>query len=115
MTSSRIRHGPVWSLDLGPDGRIMASGSSDSSVILRDYATGDMLRRLEGHMGWIFDVGFSADGERLYSASADGTVREWRVSNWPLGDVKNWAHENRYVREFTCEECDLYRIESACE
>ncbi|MEW6581126.1 MAG: protein kinase [Chloroflexota bacterium] len=106
--------GPVWSLDLGPDNRLMASGSSDGSVILWDYATGEVLRRLEGHMGWVFDVEFSPDGERLYSASADGTVREWHISTWEVDDLLDWVHDNRYVREFTCEERALYRIEPLC-
>ncbi len=107
--------GPVWSLDLSPDNRTMASGSSDGTVIIWDYATGNMLRRFEGHMGWVFDVEFSPDGERLYSASADGTVREWQVSGWELDDLFNWVHENRYLREFTCEERAQYRVEPLCE
>jgi WD40 repeat protein len=119
-TGSKIRQfvghdAPVWSLDLSPDNRIMASGSSDGSVMLWDYATGNVLRRFEGHMGWIFDVAFSPDGERVYSASADGTVREWRVGGWELDDLLAWAHENRYVRDFTCEERAQYRIEPMCE
>jgi WD40 repeat protein len=105
----------VWSLDLSPDNRIMASGSSDGSVVLWDYATGNVLRRFEGHMGWIFDVAFSSDGEHVYSASADGTVREWRVGGWALDDLLAWVHENRYVRDFTCEERAQYRIGPMCK
>ena len=119
-TGARVRQfvghdGPVWSLDLGPDNQMMASGSSDGSVMLWNYATGEILRRFEGHMGWVFDVEFSADGERLYSASADGTVREWRISDWKLDDLLAWVHENRYIRNVTCEERALYRIEPLCE
>jgi WD40 repeat protein/serine/threonine protein kinase len=119
-TGSKIRQfvghdGPVWSLDLSPDNRIMASGSSDGSVVLWDYATGNVLRRFEGHMGWIFDVAFGSDGEHVYSASADGTVREWRVGGWALDDLLAWVHENRYVRDFTCEERAQYRIGPMCK
>ncbi len=119
-TGARIRqfvghNGPVWSLDFGPDNRTMASGSSDGSLIVWDYASGEILRRFEGHMGWVFDVEFSPDGERLYSASADGTVREWRVSDWQLDDLLDWVHENRYLRDFSCDERVQYRIEPLCE
>ena len=104
----------VWSLDFAPDNRAMASGSCDGSVIVWDYATGEMLRRFEGHKGWVFDVEFSPDGAWLYSASGDGTVREWRVSSWELDDLVAWVHENRYIREFTCDEHAQYRIEPSC-
>jgi WD40 repeat protein len=119
-TGSKIRQfvghdGPVWSLDLSPDNRIMVSGSSDGSVMLWDYATGNVLRRFEGHIGWIFDVAFSPDGQRVYSASADGTVREWRVGSWELDDLLAWVLENRYVRDFTCDERTIYRIEPMCK
>jgi WD40 repeat protein/serine/threonine protein kinase len=119
-TGAQIRqfvghNGPVWSLDFAPDNHTMASGSSDGSVIVWDYASGEILRRFEGHMGWVFDVEFSPDGERLYSASADGTVREWRLDDWQLDDLLDWVHENRYLRDFTCEERALYRIEPLCE
>ncbi len=36
---------------------------------------------LKGHRGAVNAVAFSRDGERLYSASADGTVRVWRLSD----------------------------------
>jgi hypothetical protein len=42
-------------------------------------------------------------------------VREWRVSGWELDDLLAWAHENRYVRDFTCEERTTYRVEPMCE
>ncbi|MBZ0303217.1 MAG: WD40 repeat domain-containing protein [Anaerolineae bacterium] len=119
-TGARIRqfvghNGPVWSLDFARDNRTLASGSSDGSVILWDYATGGILHRFEGHTGWVFDVDFSVDDELLYSASADGTVREWRVSDWELKDLLGWVHENRYIRDFTCDERAQYRIEPLCE
>ena len=83
--------------------------------MLWNTATGEALRRFEGHTGWIFDVEFSAEGEHLYSASADGTVREWQVSDWELGDLIDWVRENRYVRELTCAERAQYRVEPQCE
>ena len=54
---------------------------------------------------------FSPDGRTGYSASADGTVRFWHLSPEALME---WIDENLHVREFTCDERELYRIEPLC-
>jgi WD40 repeat protein len=96
--------------------RAVLRGLEGSNALrLPDPSPGERLRRFEGHMGWVFDVAFSPDGKRLYSASADGTVREWHVSDWQLDDLVNWVYENRYVRDFTCEERAQYHIAPLCE
>src|SRR5207253_759312 len=47
------------------------------------------------------------------SASADKTVRVWRISR-TLGDLVQWIHDNRYVRDLTCDERAQYRVEPLC-
>ncbi len=32
-----------------------------------------------------------------------------------LGEMLDWIEENRYVRDLTCQERELYRIEPLCE
>jgi WD40 repeat protein len=39
------------------------------------------LRTLEGHTSSVWDVAFAPDGKHLASASADGTLRIWRLSD----------------------------------
>jgi WD40 repeat protein len=34
---------------------------------------------LRGHEGWVRSAAFSPDGQRVVTASADGTARVWRV------------------------------------
>ena len=62
-----------------PDGKRVASGRTDRSVIVWDAATGKSLLTLKGHKGAIPSVAFSPDGKRLVSASWDHTLKVWDV------------------------------------
>jgi WD40 repeat protein len=68
------------SVAFAPDGRLLASGSSDKTIRLRDVQTGDLLRTLEGHTSRVNIVAFSPDGRLLASGSGDNTVRLWGVA-----------------------------------
>jgi WD40 repeat protein len=105
----------VWGLDISPDGRYALSGSEDSTVILWDFETGELLRRFTGHTGWVPSVAFSPDGQTAFSVSDDGTLIQWQVADPPLEELIAWAHANRYVRDLTCEERARYRVEPLCE
>ena len=69
----------AWS----PKAPILASGSgySGGPIRLWDADSGKSIGALEGHTSWITrGLTFSADGRRLYSASADQTIRIWDVA-----------------------------------
>ncbi len=74
---------PARSFGLTADGRTLATPDGPS-VVLWDCATGKPRRRLDGHEGMVTGVLLSADGNRLISASADGTVRAWDVATGRL-------------------------------
>ena len=69
-----------------PDSSMLALGeggveavSSGCEIVVLDTQTGDELFRFEGHLGGINTLIFSPDGNRLASASSDGTVIIWNL------------------------------------
>lgn len=105
----------AWSVDISPDGRYVISGDGDGVVILWDFETGKELRRFTGHTSAVPYVAFSPDGQSAFSSSFDNTVIQWQVTKWPLDRLLEWIEDNRYVRDFTCDERAQYRIEPLCE
>jgi WD40 repeat protein len=78
---SRLRghKGPVTAVSFSPDDRLIASGSTDSTIKLWDAVSGKHVRALVGHAGGVTALDFSPDGKRLATASADQTVRLWNT------------------------------------
>ncbi|MDQ3830672.1 MAG: hypothetical protein M3361_15490 [Candidatus Tectomicrobia bacterium] len=74
--------GVVFNVVFDPEGRTLASGSSDKTVKLWEVASGKLLRTLEGHTGSVDVVAFSVDGRLLASKSRDGTLRLWSCETW---------------------------------
>jgi WD40 repeat protein len=68
---------PVNCVSFSPDGRRLASASSDGTVKVWDAHTGREALTLKGHTDSVRAVAFSPDGRRLASASWDKTVRVW--------------------------------------
>ena len=78
ITSLHEHTALVQSVQLSPDGRTLASGSTDGTVKLWDVATGQSVTTLDEHTDVVRSVSFSMDGT-LASGSWDGTVKLWDV------------------------------------
>jgi WD40 repeat protein len=73
--------GQVNSVAFSPDGKILASASSDNSVRLWEVSTNQPVGQpLTGHTDAVLSVALSPDGKMLASAGSDKTVRLWDVS-----------------------------------
>ena len=64
----------VRSLAISDDGKWIADGDEDGSLVVRDRTTG-RAQRLRGHAGRIRHVVFSHDDRTLLSSDSDGAVR----------------------------------------
>ena len=85
----------VTNVVFSPDGKKLASGSSDDTVRLWDVETGQAIGlALEGHTDWVRNVVFSPDGKKLASGSYDDTVRLWDVETGQTIGLALEGHTN---------------------
>jgi len=76
--------GWVNSIAFSPDGKLIVSGSHDSTIWVLHVKTGTIVSGpFEGHTGWVNSVTFSLDGKRIVSGSDDKTIRVWNLEQTP--------------------------------
>jgi WD40 repeat protein len=68
--------GSVNSVGFSPDGKLIVSGSDDSTIRFWDSQTGQPIGTpFKGHTGLVNSVAFSPDGKSIVSGSHDSTIR----------------------------------------
>lgn len=82
-------NGQILSLDISQDSTILVSGGKDSTIVIRDFINGNIIKSLRYHKGIVTSVKLSPDGRYLVSGGTDDKVY--------LYDIKN----DIVVREFT--------------
>jgi WD40 repeat protein len=89
---SQIGDGPegmFYASALSPDGKLLAvsgyqvSTEKENYVIVIDIEKGEQVATAIGHTDVITSLSFSSSGQFLASGGADGTVRVWKMENFP--------------------------------
>ena len=71
----------LWSIDVSPTGRQVATASEDRTAIVWEARTGRVLHVLEGHGGAVRAVRFSGDGRFIVTGSLDRTAIVWDAAS----------------------------------
>ena len=69
------------SVVFSPDGKTLATASSDNTVRLWSSSDATIIKKLQGHTERVLSVAFSPDGKMLASGSGDETVRLWNIDS----------------------------------
>jgi WD40 repeat protein len=86
LFSYQVAIGGLKSVAFGPDGELLAIGSTGEpentigTAIVLDVASGEVLSTMPGHAGWVWDLAFSPDGKHLATVDFRGVGRIWDAS-----------------------------------
>jgi WD40 repeat protein/serine/threonine protein kinase len=90
----RAHDSSVNTLDISPDGLLLASVGDDHHVRLWDMVTGKLAADLGEHDCQSTAIGFSPDGSRLASGDDRGVIRIWDVAGHR--EEKSWkGHQGK--------------------
>ncbi|MBN2449347.1 MAG: WD40 repeat domain-containing protein, partial [Lentisphaeria bacterium] len=64
-----------------PDGRLLATASSDDTVRVWEVSSGRCLRTYREHDGYVVCARISPDGRYVASAGGDGVIRLWDIAS----------------------------------
>ncbi len=77
LNSFTAHDDPIWSLDISPDGKLLATGSNDGTAKIWDLSSQQELLLLDGDAGIADDLAFSPDGALLAVTYQDGVTILW--------------------------------------
>jgi WD40 repeat protein len=76
-------NGPVQSIAVSPDGKWIVAGVGSRAFAWDAAASADApAHELAGHSAEITSLVFAPDGDRLFTASRDFTVKLWDANAW---------------------------------
>jgi WD40 repeat protein/serine/threonine protein kinase len=99
LVGKHKQKGIIHSVVFRRDGKWLASGSNDGTIVLWDTATGAQSKVLRGNSTTHSRIAFSPDSQTLAAGGGDGKIRFWNVvSGKQVGDGIA-AHRNHPIRE----------------
>ncbi len=72
---------PLNCISVGPKGKFVACGSSDSSIFIVDVQTGKLKHTIEGHQGEVTGISMIKDRFHILSCGWDSTTRLWNLKD----------------------------------
>lgn len=98
--------GKIFAAALSPDNRWLAVGGAlnvpnDRIIRIIDFASGQVVRLLNGHQNVILSLAFSADGRYLVSGSGDTTARIWDIASGQSLHTLNEHRDDIYAVAFS--------------
>jgi WD40 repeat protein len=73
--------GFVIALAASPDGRWLATGSSEGELRVWEVSTRSSIAQIKAHPRWLHSLAFSPDGQLLASGGGDQLIRLWNTSD----------------------------------
>ena len=102
----------ILSAAISPDGKLLATGSHDSTVKVWSLHSGELLRTISGHSTAVLLVAFSPASKTLLTRSRAGTVKIWNLQNGE--QIKRLADVHRHESVAVSPDWQILAIGTTC-
>ncbi|KAK6772902.1 hypothetical protein RDI58_028140 [Solanum bulbocastanum] len=106
----------ILSLDIHYPKDVIATGGVDSTAVVFDLPSGQIVSTLSGHSKRVTSVRFAAEGELVVTGSADKTVRVWQNSENGNYDCRHTLKDhNAEVQAVTVHATNKYFVSASLD